>query len=172
MQHQSSRPEGTGSASPLTDTLRAGLRRATSADATAVRDLTRAAYAQWIPILGREPKPMTADYDAAVRDHVVDMLQPGGELVALIEMHAEADHLLVVNVAVSPDHQGRGYGRALLAHAEEFARSSGLDEMRLYTSVHLTGNVTLYKWAGYQVDRQEEASPHLGVFVYMSKHLP
>jgi hypothetical protein len=52
---------------------------------------------------------MTADYDAAVRDHVVDMLHLDGKLAALIEMYPEADHLLIVNVAVSPAYQGRGY---------------------------------------------------------------
>jgi ribosomal protein S18 acetylase RimI-like enzyme len=153
------------------DAISATLHRATAADAPAVRDLVRAAYSKWVPLLGREPKPMTADYDAAVRDHVVDMLRLDGEMAALIEMEPEADHLLVVNVAVSPSHQGKGYGRALLIHAEEFARSLGLSELRLYTSAHLTENVKLYERVGYKVDREEEASPYLGVFVYMSKRL-
>jgi hypothetical protein len=43
--------------------------------------------------------------------------------------------------------------------------------MRLYTSVRLTENVKLYARVGYTVYREEEASPHLGVFVYMSKPL-
>ena len=171
MQKPPSPPENPNHQYPLTDTVRVGLRRATSADAALVRDLVRAAYAKWVPLLGREPKPMTADYDAAVRDHVVDLLRLNGEAAALIEMEPENDHLLVVNVAVSPDHQGKGYGRALLAHAEEFALSLGLKELRLYTSVHLTENVKLYERVGYKVDREEEASPHLGVFVYMSKHI-
>ncbi len=115
---------------------------------------------------------MVADYDAAVRNHVVDMLQLNGQLAALIEMYPEADHLLVVNVAVSPACQGHGYGRALLAHAEDFARSLGLQELRLYTSSRLTENVKLYERVGYKVDREEEASPYLGMFVYMSKVLP
>ena len=114
---------------------------------------------------------MTADYDAAVRDHVVDMLRLGGKAAALIEMKTEPDHLLVVNVAVSPAYQGQGLGRALLAHAEEFALSLGLKELRLYTNIHLVENVELYKRVGYRVDREEEASPHLGVFVHMSKRL-
>lgn len=171
MQKHTATPDGPTSRSPLTDTIRTGLCRATSVDASTVRDLVRAAYAKWVPLLGREPKPMTADYEAAVRNHVVDVLRLDGEAAALIEMEPEDDHLLVVNVAVSPDHQGRGYGRALLAHAEEFAISLGLKELRLYTSVHLTENVKLYERVGYKVDREEEASPHLGVFVYMSKRL-
>jgi GNAT superfamily N-acetyltransferase len=170
VQEQPSSLENVSPQSPLTDAIRVGLRRATAADATAIRDLTRAAYSKWVPLLGREPKPMTADYDLAVRDHIVDMLHLDGELAALIEMYPDADHLLIVNVAVSPNHQGRGLGRALLAHAEELARSLGLGEMRLYTSARLTENVKLYGRVGYTVDR-EEASPHLGVFVYMSKPL-
>jgi ribosomal protein S18 acetylase RimI-like enzyme len=153
------------------DAIRAGLRRATPADVASVRDLTRAAYTQWVSLLGREPLPMTADYDAAVHHHIVDMLYLDGALTALIEMCPETDHLLVVNIAVLPAYQGRGYGRALLTHAEDLARSLGLEELRLYTSVYLTGNVKLYERVGYKVDREEEASPHLGVFVYMSKRL-
>ena len=171
MQKQTASPDDRALRSPLTDAIRAGLCRATSADASTVRDLVRTAYAKWVPLLGREPKPMTADYDAAVRDHVVDVLRLDGKAAALIEMEPENDDLLVVNVAVSPDHQGRGYGRALLVHAEEFALSLGLKESRLYTSVYLTENVKLYERVGYKVDREEEASPHLGIFVYMSKHL-
>ena len=171
MQNQPSEPKSSTSQHPLTDAIRAGLRRATRSDAAAVRDLTRAAYAKWVPVLGREPLPMTADYDAAVRDHIVDMLHLDGKVAALIEMYPEADHLLIVNVAVSPAYQGRGYGRALLVHAEELALSLGLGELRLYTSVHLTENVKLYERVGYKIEREEEASPHLGVFVYMSKRL-
>jgi ribosomal protein S18 acetylase RimI-like enzyme len=155
---------------PLTDVIRAGLRRATPADAAAVRDLTRAAYAKWVPVIGREPRPMTADYDVAVRDHMVDLLHLDGELAALIEMRPEADHLLIVNVAVSPIYQGHGYGRVLLVHAEELARSLGLEEVRLYTNGSFADNVKLYKRIGYRVDR-EEIHPQLGAAVYMSKRL-
>ena len=171
MQKQTALSDNPASRSPLTDAIRSGLCRATSADASTVRNLVRAAYAKWVPLLGREPKPMAADYDAAVRDHVVDVLRLEGQVAALIEMESEDDHLLIVNVAVSPDYQGRGYGRALLAHAEEFALSLGLKELRLYTSAYLTENVKLYERVGYKVDREEAASQYLGVFVYMSKHL-
>jgi ribosomal protein S18 acetylase RimI-like enzyme len=168
VQHQLSPSEDSTSPQPLTDAIRAGLCRATPADAAAVRDLTRAAYAKWVPVIGREPRPMTADYDAAVRDHMVDLLHLNGELTALIEMRPEADHLLIENVAVLPAYQGHGYGRALLVHAEELARSLGLEEVRLYTNGSFTDNVKLYKRVGYRVDR-EEVHPQLGAAVYMSK---
>ena len=53
---------------------------------------------------------------------------------------------------------------------DPLALSLGLKELRLYTSVHLAENVKLSERIGYKVDR-EAASPHLGVFVYMSKRL-
>lgn len=112
---------------------------------------------------------MTADYDAAVRDHLLDLLEPEGKLTALIEMRPEADHLLIVNVAVLPAHQGHGHGGTLLAHAEDLARSLGLEEVRLYTNGRFTENLKLYGRIGYRVDREETS--HLGVTVYMSKPL-
>ena len=36
-------------------------------DAHIVRALVRSAYAKWVPVIGREPLPMVADYDRAVR---------------------------------------------------------------------------------------------------------
>jgi GNAT superfamily N-acetyltransferase len=86
------------------------------------------------------------------------MLHLDEKLAALIEMDPKTDHLLIVNVAVSPAYQGRGYGRALLAHAEELALSIGLGELRLYTNAHFSENVKLYERVGYKVDRKEEAS--------------
>jgi ribosomal protein S18 acetylase RimI-like enzyme len=170
VQNQPSPSENLASPCPLTDAIRAGLQRATPTDAAVVRDLTRAAYARWVPVIGREPKPMTANYDVAVRDHMVDLLYLDSEPAALIEMRPEVDHLLIVNVAVSPAYQGHGYGRALLVHAEELARSLGLEEVRLCTNGSFTDNVKLYRRVGYRVDR-EEVHPQLGAAVYMSKRL-
>ena len=146
------------------------LRRAVAADAPAVRQLTRDAYAKWVPLIGREPKPMTADYDAAIRNHRIDLLYLEGELVALIETIPEADHLLIENIAVSPAHQGRGLGRKLIAHAEELALSCGLAEVRLYTNKLFTENVSLYGKLGYRIEG-EEAFTGGGVIVHMSKRV-
>ena len=143
------------------------VRRAALADAAAIREVTRAAYAKWVPVIGREPLPMTADYDLRVRDHLIDLLYVQGRLVALIEMVPEADCLLIENVAVLPAFQGRGYGRYLMAHAEGLAASLGLPRIRLYTNGRFAENVLLYRELGYQVDREEPFRS--GVVVHMSK---
>lgn len=145
------------------------LRQAVATDAAAIRELTRTAYAKWVPLIGREPKPMTANYDAAVHKHRFDLLYLNGTLAALIETIRKPDHLLVENVAVSPAFQGRGLGRRLMAHAEAMAISSGFAEIRLYTNQRFVENVALYRKLGYRIDRQE-ALP-VGVVVHMSKRL-
>jgi ribosomal protein S18 acetylase RimI-like enzyme len=145
------------------------LRRATAADAGAIRDLTRLAYAKWVPLIGREPKPMTADYDQAVARHRFDLLYVDGTLAALIETIREADHLLVENVAVSPSFQGRGLGRRLMAHAEVLARELGFDTIRLYTNQRFAENIVLYRRLGYRVDREEDVK--VGIVTHMSKKL-
>ena len=91
------------------------LRRAEPADASAVRELTRAAYAKWVPVSGCEPLPMTADYDQAVKRHLIDLYEEGRELHALIEMVVENGRLVIENIAVRPDQQGKGIGDRLLS---------------------------------------------------------
>ena len=146
------------------------LRRAVAADATAIRELTRAAYAKWVPLIGREPKPMTADYEVAVRSHRFDLLHVDGALAALIETIADADHLLIENVAVSPAFQGRGLSRRLMAHAEALAAAAGVREVRLYTNKRFDENVLLYLRLGYGINREEDVVG-LGAAVYMSKRI-
>jgi len=142
-------------------------RRAEAADAAAVRTLTRAAYARWCPVIGREPKPMTADYDAAVRDHLIDLALEDGRLVALIEMIPRADHLLVENVAVSPEAQGRGLGRLLMQRAERRAAALALPQVRLYTNKAFDVNLRFYEALSYGVDREEPFKG--GIVVHLSK---
>ena len=149
---------------------RLSLRRAVTADAEAVRTLTRAAYAKWVPLVGREPLPMTADYDRAVREHIIDLMEDDGNLHALIEMRAEAGHLLIVNIAVRPDQQGKGLGDRLLHHAERCAHSLGLDEIQLYTNAAMAPNLDFYGRRGYQEFRRGTIVPGT-VTVFMRKKI-
>src|SRR5689334_15338551 len=124
--------------------MAADLRRAGPADAEAVRDLTRLAYARWVPLLGREPTPVKQDYERVVREHPIDLLFAGDELLALVWMIVHPEHLLIESLAVSPAHQGRGHGRRMLAHAESVAADLGLRLTRLYTNRLFVANIELY----------------------------
>ena len=145
------------------------LRRAVADDAAAVRVLTREAYAKWVPVIGREPKPMQADHEEAVREHRIDLAFLEGGLAALIETIDKGDHLVIENVAFAPAFQGNGLGRYLLAHAERLALDLGYADVRLYTNRMFEATVRLYLAVGYRIDREETSA--LGVTVYMSKPL-
>lgn len=146
------------------------LRTATDADADDVRALTRAAYAPWVGVIGREPLPMRADYAHAVRAHRIDLLHLDGELAALVEMVLKPDHLLIENIAVAPPQQGRGLGTLLLRHAEHVACTLGHRLVRLYTNRAFDRNVQLYLRRGYAIGREEAFMN--GVTVHMVKVLP
>lgn len=150
------------------DALR--FRPGTRDDVDAIRSLVRAAYAKWVPILGREPRPMTADYLTTIDEHDFDLLMDGDLLVGLIETEHKPDHLWIENVAVHPDRQGQGLGTKLLKWAEKRAQVSGTGELRLLTNQAMEANIKLYKKVGYKVDRTEPF--HLGgTTVYMSKSI-
>jgi GNAT superfamily N-acetyltransferase len=144
------------------------LRRAGASDAQAVLALTRMAYSQWVPLIGREPKPMTADYERAVAEHMIDLWEESGELLALIEMIPEVNFLLVENIAVRPGQQGRGVGEKLLHHAEQLALSLGFDNVRLYTNSAFESNLQFYARRGYQEFQRVTVAPG-SVAVHMRK---
>lgn len=132
------------------------LRRATPADVASIGRLVQEAYARWVPAIGREPWPMSADYAAAVRDHRIDLLFLDGVLAALVETIDEGDGLLVENLAVSPAFQRRGLGARLMAHAETVALSLGHQRIRLFTNQRFAENLIFYRRLGYEADGEAD----------------
>jgi GNAT superfamily N-acetyltransferase len=146
------------------------IRSATASDVATIREVTRAAYAKWIKVIGREPLPMNADYEQAIEKHSFDLLFIDGKMAALIETELRADQLWIENIAVRPEHQGQGLGRHLMALVEARALAAGLAEARLLTNQAFAANVALYQRVGYLIDRVE---PFMNgsMTVYMSKRL-
>ena len=146
-----------------------GLRRARPEDASAVTALVRAAYRKYVERIGREPKPMTADYRDAIAAHQFWAVVENGSLLAVLELIAAPDHLLVENIAIDPPHQGRGLGQKLMAFAEKEARRQAFPEVRLYTNERFTENLALYRKIGY---RETHREPFKGTHVvHMSKQV-
>jgi GNAT superfamily N-acetyltransferase len=77
--------------------------------------------------------------------------------VGLIVLLPQKDALLLDNVAIDPSVQGRGYGKKLIAFAEEHARKMGFRRIILYTNEVMTENLQLYFRLGYtETHRAEE----------------
>jgi N-acetylglutamate synthase-like GNAT family acetyltransferase len=147
------------------------VRRAGPADAAAIAALVEAAYAKWVPVIGRKPMPMLTDYRKAVVQHRIDLIEIDGQLAGLVELEPEPDCLLIVNLAVEPEFQVMGLGSTLLSHAETVAGELGLRRLRLYTNSLMTPNIALYGRRGYATDRIEQREAGWAV-VHMSKTLP
>jgi GNAT superfamily N-acetyltransferase len=125
------------------------VRLATPAEAVTLQMIAREAYQHYVPRIGREPAPMSADYDAAVRDGHAWVAADQGQITGFAVLIAQPDHLLLENLAVRPSRQGAGTGSLLLALAEDHARKLRLAEIRLYTNEAMTENLTYYPRHGY-----------------------
>jgi N-acetylglutamate synthase-like GNAT family acetyltransferase len=125
------------------------LRRAAAHDAPALADLAEAAYAHYVPRIGRRPMPMDADYLAAVRDAETWVLDDDGEVVGCIVLKVVDGYLLLENIAVAPGAQGQGLGSRLLAHTELRAGALGLTEIRLFTNEAMVENIVWYGERGF-----------------------
>ncbi len=125
------------------------LRRAEPTDASALASCVDAAYRHYIPRIGKPPGPMLADYAEEIARHQVWVAEAEQQIIGGLVLMAETDYLLLDNIAVHPDHQGRGVGRALLELAEAEALSQGYRELRLYTHETMTENIALYTRTGW-----------------------
>jgi GNAT superfamily N-acetyltransferase len=127
------------------------MRRARPDEAAAVGALVEAAFARHVAAVGRRPAPMDDDHAAhiAAGEQWVSDAPDGSGLSSAIVLTEHDDHLHVDNVAVAPERQGQGLGRALLEFAEAEARRRGFDEVRLYTNAAMSDNLVMYPKLGY-----------------------
>lgn len=141
------------------------IRPATAHDVAPVQVLIEAAYALYIPRIGAKPGPMLEDYAALIAQGRVEVFEEQGQVLGVLVLIAQADGLLLDNVAVSPAAQGRGLGRQLMAHAEARARQLGLEVVRLYTNEAMSENLGLYERLGYRETHRAEQAGFRRVFM-------
>jgi ribosomal protein S18 acetylase RimI-like enzyme len=130
------------------------IRPAIPDDAEAMRDVVHAAYAHYVPRLGKPPGPMLDDYAARIAAGQAWVLQDAARVVGLLVLEDRPDALLLDNVAVRPECQGAGHGRALMAFTATEARRRGFRRIVLYTHVLMTENQELYRRIGYVETRR------------------
>ena len=83
---------------------------------------------------------------------------------------AKGDEYYVSNLAVLPEHWGRGIGRSLLARAEEKARAAGLAACSLVVEMDNVRARGLYERTGYRVVKSYP-TPQLAKTMGSSGHL-
>ncbi|UVK45533.1 GNAT family N-acetyltransferase [Mesorhizobium sp. AR07] len=125
------------------------IRKALAGDLQTVVSLTEAAYAPYTALFGAPPIPVTEDYAPRIAGGEVWLLESGGDVAGLLTLERHEDHAMIFSVAVAPAFQGKGFGIALLEHADEQARLWGLPEVRLYTNAKMERNIALYLAYGF-----------------------
>jgi GNAT superfamily N-acetyltransferase len=139
-------------------------------DCAVIEAIVRQIYCGYVERIGKPPGPMLDDYPRRIAEGVVQILEEAdGTVAAVIVLLVKTDYLLLDNIAVRPDRQGRGLGRTLIAFAEAEARHNGLAELRLYAHAKMIENITLYTRLGFTETSRGHESGYDRVF--MSKRL-
>ncbi len=125
------------------------LRRADASDAAAITQCAVEAFRHYIPRLGLLPIPMTKDYGAAIANAQVWVAQQQQRVVAALVLDVTDEGFLIDVIAVRPEQQGTGVGRALLELAEHEALRQGHDSIYLFTNEKMSENRALYERIGY-----------------------
>ena len=147
--------------------MHTSIRLAGPDDLTAIETIVHNAYARYVERIGRKPGPMLDDYSRLIQDRRVYVAEERGAINGILALIPQDDALLLDNVAVAPEAQGRGVGRTLLMFAERQAVDAGFERIRLYTNEAMIENIELYRRIGYtETHRAEE---HGLRRVYMEK---
>ena len=145
------------------------IRPARASDAEAASLCVVAAYEKYVTRMGKPPGPMLDDYTEVIAHHRVFVIDGGAGLSGVLVLKQEGGGLLLDNVAVHPDAQGAGLGRALIDFAEAEAARLGYPALDLYTHELMAENVALYRARGYVETERRTVRGYARI--YMRKEL-
>lgn len=77
------------------------------------------------------------------------VVESGTELVAFFLISTVLDEAHLMNIAVSPEHQGKGVGKKLLEFVFQRCRENGSANLFLEVRVSNTPAIQLYEYAGF-----------------------
>jgi len=133
------------------------LRPAIPADSEAIRLCITQAYAtamQEIPDLPDVTDGIAED----IENHHVTVAVDQQRILGVVIYDVTPDAVMIFNLAVSPDAQGRGVARRLLLNAESFAKTQNLANLRLRTHKQMHDTRSMYRHLGWvDVDETERA---------------
>lgn len=110
----------------------------------------------------RPDEPMTYDLllladenqaliDKYLPDSQVHVLETGGKVIGVGVLQINDTAGEIMNIAIAPNHQRSGLGRALLKALAEAARQQGVQRLRIATGNCGIGQIALYQQEGYDL---------------------
>ena len=97
------------------------IRQATADDCARVESIVAHAYGRYVAAMGQKPGPMLDDYARRIADGEVFVAEADGVVSGILVLIDADGALLLDNVAVASEAQGKGVGKALIAFAESEA---------------------------------------------------
>ncbi|MEF2230076.1 MAG: GNAT family N-acetyltransferase [Pseudodesulfovibrio sp.] len=146
------------------------IRAAHESDLERILALQKDAYRSEAEIYGDWNLPPLRQTLEDLRDEYKRMLflviESKGALIGSIRAFAQGGICLVGKLIVSPRHQNRGLGTALLREVE--SRFPDAKAYELFTGARSAKNLHLYRKLGYSVVRRQDVSPSL-TLVFLRK---
>ena len=124
------------------------IRKALLADSGALAFCIDAAYAKYqkrIPDMPQVSEGIAAD----ITHNQVWVVEENNQIIAGLFLVPKDGFMKLANLAVHPDHEGKGIGRKLTTLSEREAKQQGFSEMRLNTHVAIPENIQLYEHLGW-----------------------
>ncbi len=140
------------------------IRKARASDVAGLVNCIDLAYAGYA-LRGIDLPPVSEGVADDIRDHHVWVAVEGAKILGgLILMVSEATAKLA-NIAVHPDHGGRGIGGRLIEAALTACKAAACQEITLVTHAAMPENIRLYQHLGWQATGEE------GNKVFMSRSI-
>ena len=136
------------------------LRRAEPQDASALACCFDAAYRPDPLWLGRFIAPTEENYTLVIALYHVWVAVDQGQVIGGLVLIPKEDYMLLANIAVRPEHQGKGVGQALLELADAEALDQGYQEIRLRTNKAMIDNLDMYRRSGWTEMQSGEPEGH------------
>lgn len=124
------------------------LRKATIDDADGLAACLTAAYAPYRKTILDLPD-VADDCAGQIETSQVWVIEQDHRIIAGLVLTPGDGQLYLSNVAVHPDHKGKGLGRHLISKAEAEAANQGLAAVSLTTHAMMPDNLQLYTRLGY-----------------------
>ena len=144
--------------------------KATSSDLQEILNLQKIAYQSEAEIVGDYTiAPLTQTLDGIREDFesgVILKAVESNEIIGSVRVYVNDNTLHICRLIVSPEHQNKGIGTALLRTAESLFPEKRLE---LFTSEKSDRNLYLYKKNGYKEFKREPMNENID-FVFMEKH--
>ena len=145
------------------------LRLARQEDAAAVKACVVAAFGRYVVRIGKPPAPMLLDFAAEIRaGHVWLVPDKATGVAGVLVQYETREGFYIDTVAVLPDSQGIGVGKALLQFAEQEALRRGYTSVYLCTNAKMTENQTFYPRIGYVERERKRESGYARIFYVKS----